>query len=766
MRLGRADYPGPPLPSLVLFPLGDWPSVRRIPLLWRWIAAGAALALFGLLWVAPVAVGLTNTSATTVNPGPLNFTSSMLADAETGMTSAQATAFSQSVLYQPGISSSAGSILSTVADAGEPSIAAAVTDGVITSGQASLVGSALASGAAVPATEAVGAGATAATVDAAGPLAAGAAAFVITGGVLRLAGVESDGSICMGTGADPVGSMVRFATGSNCGQFFARAGFVPNLDTMQWSGRACSTTSGRTTVCDTLQGLKLVIDSGGVWAYYNVSGTLYEGVTLCGRNPSTSYPINGQLHDCITSSASGTTQPLVKGTGCTNGALAAWNANPTGTQPGPCVYPWTTSQYGMGFSVVNALRYQLDSICAGTQDCWNSDGTAKAGTTVPTATAGADPSRQYFCRVLGTDGNSYDGAKVSNDEGSNLVPQTTCPTLPSGVGSVSVSQMETDPASLGGGTRSLTTTTVDPTLQRYPECQDGHCVLRLFHQGQDCYTHQASCTNWTQDPNKADDFSCRFGTHAVALSECNVLANRFDGGGSNFYATPTAVPATNPGTGTQIEPPTDPSVNPQPQPSGSSSPNPSSTTGTDPSASPSPTPGLGTTWDPLTAPDGNTDPGTGGDPYPGDLGNPQDVPNCMGAMWSSGFNPIAWVTVPVKCALQWAFVPNPTQTETDVQTMQGAWSGTPMGKLSAVLAGWNFVPPSSGCGGITVDLSWIHLGAGRSAPPAKFFNACPGDAAAPYAAWVKILLSAVVVIAGAVSIIRSVQGVVAYQGGV
>jgi hypothetical protein len=68
--------------------------------------------------------------------------------------------------------------------------------------------------------------------------------------------------------------------------------------------------------------------------------------------------------------------------------------------------------------------------------------------------------------------------------------------------------------------------------------------------------------------------------------------------------------------------------------------------------------------------------------------NPTDEPtsdnsSCWGSGWS--WNPISWVYVPIKCALQWAFVPS-----------AGTWTDA----MAQPLADWKATGPGQWLGGL------------------------------------------------------------------
>ncbi|MCG2801715.1 MAG: hypothetical protein L6311_06425 [Cellulomonas sp.] len=69
--------------------------------------------------------------------------------------------------------------------------------------------------------------------------------------------------------------------------------------------------------------------------------------------------------------------------------------------------------------------------------------------------------------------------------------------------------------------------------QAYPECGDASCVLELQRVDATtgsrlaCFDSPSLCADWLTDPAKTDDYRCVYGTHDVALDECNVYGPTF-----------------------------------------------------------------------------------------------------------------------------------------------------------------------------------------------------------------------------------------------
>lgn len=97
----------------------------------------------------------------------------------------------------------------------------------------------------------------------------------------------------------------------------------------------------------------------------------------------------------------------------------------------------------------------------------------------------------------------------------------------------------------------------------YPECTTGGCVLELHRLDAAtgtrlaCFDNPEACLGWFESPAKADEYVCTYGTHTLALDECNTYSVIFDPkrattGGT--FADPLTGEAPAPGTGTPADP--------------------------------------------------------------------------------------------------------------------------------------------------------------------------------------------------------------------
>lgn len=69
---------------------------------------------------------------------------------------------------------------------------------------------------------------------------------------------------------------------------------------------------------------------------------------------------------------------------------------------------------------------------------------------------------------------------------------------------------------------------------QYPECTDGSCTLELHRKDSTtgtrlaCFDMPEACIGWFESPTKVDQYVCTYGTHDLALDECNAYAGIFD----------------------------------------------------------------------------------------------------------------------------------------------------------------------------------------------------------------------------------------------
>jgi hypothetical protein len=322
--------------------------------------------------------------------------------------------------------------------------------------------------------------------------------------------------------------------------------------------------------------------------------------------------------------------------------------------------------------------------------------------TAPTA----DPLRQLSCVIAGSDGVSYSALSAEFRETNGILPAPNCPSLPEGVIPLGLTVEE-----IGGDeTHELLTTPATPEFEEIaelaPECVDGSCLLDLRKDGLSCFTNDIDCSAWFTDPNRLSTYSCVFGTHVMDLSECNVYSKTF-----NLEAQSTGQTFSDPATGAPFA------------------------TGYEYAI------------------------GTDGETFALTILNPADPRQCFPTGWGA-LNPVEWVTKPVQCALQWAFIPKPavlTETMTGLST---AWEAKAPAQLAGVIGSWAFEPPADSCSGLNVPLSVI----GSGASDFTILKACPGDPLEPLAITSSLFIGLSAVIGAVSAVTRNFGGMVGYVG--
>lgn len=332
--------------------------------------------------------------------------------------------------------------------------------------------------------------------------------------------------------------------------------------------------------------------------------------------------------------------------------------------------------------------------------------------------------------------------------GADVVPVAECP-----VGWVPI-QTNWERITRGGQTEWLGGVQQAPSEQ-YPDCAPGECTRVIKVDDQVCDATRPECADWlkTTAPERV---KCEYGPYALGLEECADLEHlhKTTWGivpNPDPAASPAWLPANPDGTPdyTRVDQDwaPDETVNPWYTPvtpgkwsTGSPS--------TDPSSTPTTVPG--TPVEPGTGTEPGTDaPNTG---FPSSGTNPDnDSQNCIAGMWS--WNPVDWIYTPVKCALQWAFVPKPGQASQLMTNFKTEYAGTGLGTWSAVPASIisEFPTGEAGCKGpaMTVPQS---LG-GKTYYP---LDACQ-EPMAQYAQMSKALISLLVVVFGGFSMANTIS---------
>jgi hypothetical protein len=323
----------------------------------------------------------------------------------------------------------------------------------------------------------------------------------------------------------------------------------------------------------------------------------------------------------------------------------------------------------------------------------------------------ANPDRQYKCTITSNTGGVYSASSESFKETDPNTMPIKCPPIPAPEwGTEQTITEEGGPAPLELQ-RKQTTPEYQASATNYPECMTGLCTLELYPTASpsvSCFTDPTACADWFEDPAKADNFRCKYGTHVVSLAECNLYSPTF-----KPDALDTGKGYGNPSTG-------------EPLPGQTVKTNAQSAFG-----------------DPIQNPDGTRE--------------------CFPTGWAV-FNPVEWVMKPVQCAMQWAFVPR-AKTVTDAEEhFQDKWKLSTPGKLVAAIAALGFTAPSSGCQGLALQVPVPNSHGDPVLQTRYMLPACPGDFFAPWAPPFSILIGGAACVAGFFGARKLIGGIVGYGG--
>lgn len=253
--------------------------------------------------------------------------------------------------------------------------------------------------------------------------------------------------------------------------------------------------------------------------------------------------------------------------------------------------------------------------------------------------------------------------------------------------------------------------------ESFPDCDEQVCKVFLMWidaQGTEvnCYDRPEECEGWYTRADKETKFKCRYGTNLataalLALAECTQLAQLFEQGAvenGQAYPDPAKDPASSPGGQTS------------------------------------------------TAPAPATPPGSG-------PGNPEQTRQCWPTGWGM-FNPFEWVYLPVKCALEWAFVPRQSAINNGNGQIHGAWNNSVIRQfamsLETLLAA---LPDDGGCGGIPLN---VTLPGGVQVSE-TLLNSC-GPPLAAAAATTKSILTGSIIVATVLACSRYLAVIFGFVG--
>jgi hypothetical protein len=274
---------------------------------------------------------------------------------------------------------------------------------------------------------------------------------------------------------------------------------------------------------------------------------------------------------------------------------------------------------------------------------------------------------------------------------------------------------------------------ISPYKACYPGGTSFPCVLEVWKTQTDGSLKQCAagiandCSDFDTTTSTQQTYRCMWGTFSMPLSDCKVL--------EEWIKTRTA---------------------PENQPQPSVQPTVTTTVEV-------PVPTTTTTMQPLPTTGTNIDPRTGlprtdtTTPAP-DLTDDTSS-NCMGAAWS--WNPVNWVLIPTKCALQWAFVPKAASMQGLSTRVTTALDASAPGKWVAAVdtLKTSMTRTESGCLGPRIN--WSALPDGGFYP----FKACDGIMAT-VAGVTKILATIAVTFFGGLACLRALGSGLGWSPGV
>lgn len=493
-------------------------------------------------------------------------------------------------------------------------------------------------------------------VRGAAPLASYAVGIAVGNTVVDLLGVDGDGLVCSSSGAVFLG----FVTGRDCGAFTAHQQAQVNAGIASGLSASVCLSSG---VCQTWAGGQFSNATNQVLCWSR-SGASFGMQVAFTSPPSNWYTLGA----------------------------------PNGTDPS-C----TTGTYYTVFT--KSLWNSLGGVPSAFRPASQPDNVSLVETLT------SDPERKFKCVVDVLSGASYTAFSEPFTEASSTWSPPVCPEIAPG----DVPTRTTITEEGGGQTHEVLQEETTPEFQdhetKYPECRNGTCMLDLLKGSVSCFKKLDLCTDWFNDPDKATSYTCRYGSHLVALSECNVYAPTFKPDATTtgtIYGDPDGDPISNP-----------------------------TRTGTDKT--------------------------TFGAP----VLDPTKDRQCFPQGWAA-LNPVNWVFQPVKCAIEWAFVPRPLVVQSVRAGIDEDISTSTLGQAAAITSAFSsvFTSTASGCAGPPFRIQFGPgplFGAGGVDETYYPFSAC-SEPMNGYASVFKTLTLWFMFITAQLASIRYVANIFGYSG--
>ncbi len=323
-----------------------------------------------------------------------------------------------------------------------------------------------------------------------------------------------------------------------------------------------------------------------------------------------------------------------------------------------------------------------------------------------------DPARWLTCTIEGSDGHTYTAQSAAYRESSGRLAGAECPALPDGVRPTGV-----EIKGEGDGVPDQVMWQEDVTPEyaawwdNYPECRTGACKLDLLIKPGDsspaiasCFDAPDQCVNWFEDPDKEDTFQCRYGVHDVSLAECAVYSGVF-----KPERLTVGAPYSDPETGE---------------------------------------------WS-----GGQSSPSAANDLMNSPVQNPEVARECFASGWAA-FNPVEWILTPIRCALEWAFVPRPAVVYLAGAELQNRFEHLAPGQLAAMIGDWSFTPNITGC---SRTVNWTPTIGDQEPGTMVVWDFCDGSVMAPLGVIARTLTTCAFAVLVFVATKRAVAGMVDYR---
>lgn len=277
---------------------------------------------------------------------------------------------------------------------------------------------------------------------------------------------------------------------------------------------------------------------------------------------------------------------------------------------------------------------------------------------------------------------------------------------------------------------------------------NGRCELSVSVDGRTCAYGVVGCAGWMEVVNtNPERVTCYWGAYTMPPSDCAQL--------QYAYSTPYGVqiPQMIGGSGPNWIPAVGPDGQPLPGVTPGTVPLPI----TDPGGTPWPSPEYNPP--PTTDPPGaGSLPLTGTNPQLANNTAPQwDMGACLGAMWQ--WNPIAWVHVPVRCALEWAFTPRPEAIQDAQNAVVTGYRASAFAPITGAIENMGGTFQSIyGCEGLPFDVNFFGIEF-----RGRLFESCspPWDGVASFT---RNIITGVLWLGGGLAIMRYGAGVFGFMG--